>query len=48
MLWADFLTNLLPALAMFYEEMSAHSINLSWLLSRRNYHQPVEGSLASL
>lgn len=47
MLWADFLTKLLPAFAMAYEEMLAYSINLGWLLSRRNYHQPFEGSLAS-
>ena len=47
MLWADFFTKLLPALTVFYEEMPAYSINLGWLLSRRNYHQPVEGSLAA-
>lgn len=47
MLWAGFLTKLLPALTMFYAEMLANSINFHWLLSRRNYHQLVEGSLAS-
>lgn len=42
-----FLTKLLPTPSMFYAEMLAYSINLDWLLSRRNYHQPDEGSLDS-